>query len=237
MILVGCAVALGATLVCAKDFWEKPYTKWSKKDVLKMLSDSPWADEVTITRQQSGRQFSETGTSRSSGTGEKEYFDSYTVRLFTALPIRQAYIRMVQLMNNYDGMKESEQVEFDKRFQPALHMDTSKQVIVNLDFSTNDNQLRLDVQRTLQQTTADQLKQSAFLISDRFSRIPIEAYYPPSPDGTGAKFCFPRQVDGQPVATPEDKDLKFELYVPGTDHKVFVSWKVSKLMFDGELAY
>ena len=41
-------VAVGIS-VAAADFWEdKPFRSWSGKDVEKMLTDSPWADEVAV---------------------------------------------------------------------------------------------------------------------------------------------------------------------------------------------
>jgi hypothetical protein len=35
-------------------------------------------------------------------------------------------------------------------------------------------------------------------------------YSPPSPDGTGAKFVFPRKVNGKKMVSPQDKTLRFE---------------------------
>ena len=41
-------VAVGLSVVAA-DFWEeKPFHSWSDKEVNKMLTDSPWADEVAV---------------------------------------------------------------------------------------------------------------------------------------------------------------------------------------------
>lgn len=219
----------------AKDFWEEPFREWSRNEVLKMLQDSPWSNQVILTSQRAGRD------SRNIA-GEMEIYNAYTVRLFTALPVRQAYVRMMQIMNNYDSLSEAEQATFDKRFEPALNMDTSQQIIVNLDFETNDRQASMEVNRQLKQSSADQLRQRVYLISDRLGRVQIEQYFQPSQDGTGAKFVFPRQVDGQPVVSPEDDELKFEFFVPGThdpaagaEHKVFTVWDVEDLMFEGEL--
>ena len=32
----------------AADFWQKPYTEWSDKDVTKMMTDSPWAKSASV---------------------------------------------------------------------------------------------------------------------------------------------------------------------------------------------
>ena len=45
---VGVWLLTGVALVAA-DFWvEKDFTTWSDKEVLKMLTDSPWAKQVRI---------------------------------------------------------------------------------------------------------------------------------------------------------------------------------------------
>jgi hypothetical protein len=48
-----CAVvvlfAAGSSLVSGADFWkEKQASEWSSKDVKRMLTNSPWAKEVTL---------------------------------------------------------------------------------------------------------------------------------------------------------------------------------------------
>jgi hypothetical protein len=230
------ALSLLWTPVLAKDFWESHYSEWDNQQVLRLLNNSPWAKQTTVT-QQMGDRTRGFGADKGSGvSGEKELYHNYTVRFFTALPVRQAYVRMLQIMNQYDEMAEAQKQEFDARFAKALAMDTEDQIIVALEYSTNDRNAGMEVNRQLNQANAGVLKQSAYLISDRLGRVPIKAYFPPSPDGTGAKLIFPRTVDGKPVVSPEDKDVKLEFWVPGTGHKVFVTWKVKQLQHAGALA-
>jgi hypothetical protein len=42
------AVLILATLAWATDAWKKPYQQWDKKDVQKILDDSPWAKIVRV---------------------------------------------------------------------------------------------------------------------------------------------------------------------------------------------
>jgi len=37
--------------------------------------------------------------------------------------------------------------------------------------------------------------------------------------------------------SPNDKEVKFELWVPGTGQKVFHVWKVKDMKLDGKLYY
>ena len=45
LILLGCT----ALVIIAEDFWvKKPYTDWTEKDAAKLLQNSPWTHEVSI---------------------------------------------------------------------------------------------------------------------------------------------------------------------------------------------
>lgn len=219
-------LALG-TLALAKDFWEKPFTEWKRDQVLKMLNDSPWAGEVVAAFSLGGK---DSGIS-----GEKEIYISYTIRFFSALPVRQAYVRMMQIINDYDKMDSGQRSQFDQRFSRALNMDTSGQIIVAMEFGSNVRQLNMQIETFLKTTRSEFLKQRAYLISDRLGRVQMLEYYPPSPDGTGAKFIFPRQVKGQPVISTDDKEIKFEIVLPDLGDKVLFRKKVDKMVYNGQL--
>lgn len=223
---ISTALTLGA-LALAKDFWDKPYTDWKRNQVLEMLNDSPWAGQVVTASSLGGK---DSGIS-----GEKEIYISYTIRYFSALPIRQAYVRMMQIINKYDEMDSGQRLQFDQQFSRALNMDTSGQIIVAMEFASNLRELNMQVDRFLKTTRGEFLKQRVYLISDRLGRVPMQEYYPPSPDGTGAKFIFPRQVKGKPVVSAEDKEIKFEVTVPDLGDKILFRKKVEKMIYGGNL--
>jgi len=186
------------------------------------------------------------GADKGSGVyGEKELYYSYSVRLFSALPVRRAYVRLVQLRDKYDRMSLQDKSSYDKRFDPVLSLDTSEEIIVAVDLQSNDRQLAMEVFRQLNQATRNSLSQYAYLITDHRGRIPLKDYAPPSADGTGAKLIFPRNINGEPVVLSQDKELKLEFVVPGTSrpddidctgcHKVYIVWKVKDLLCDGQL--
>jgi hypothetical protein len=72
---------------------QEDYTKWSQQETAKMFDDSPWAQMET---------YSFASVSGSMGENESKY--QFAVRLFSAVPIRQAYVRMLQIMNHYDSL-------------------------------------------------------------------------------------------------------------------------------------
>jgi len=219
---------LACTLLLAKEFWEKPYTEWTKKEVDKLLHDSPWAKPQTTA--------DELGGKGSGAGGEKELYNVFHVRFFSALPVRQAYVRMMQLMNNYDSRNQSEKAEIDAKFGRVLKIDFSKTIIVALEYSTNNPERSRNVKMFLENSTAPLLSQNCYLITDKMGRVKLQEYYPPSPDATGAKFVFPRMVDDKPVISPEDKEVKFDLYLTPVNQRIFVTFKVKNMMLDGQVA-
>lgn len=54
VIMAGLAVVAIAALAWASDAWKKPYQQWDKKDVQKILDDSPWAKTVNVTAKWEG---------------------------------------------------------------------------------------------------------------------------------------------------------------------------------------
>lgn len=227
-------MAAACAILMAKDFWEKPYSEWKKNEAFKMKDNSPWAKSQTMVTTISRRGES---TDRLGDAGKSDIYSSVTVRLFSALPIRQAYVRIIQLMNNYDAKSEPEKAAIDARVSAVLKRDFSKMIVVEFEYAGNDPESLRNVKNYLLQVKADHLKQSCYLINDRLGRVTLEEYYPPSPDGSGAKFVFPRTVDDKPVLTPEDKELTFDYYFEPVDQKVFIHFKVKELMYGGELAF
>jgi hypothetical protein len=218
----------------AKDFWEKPYKEWKKNEAFKMKDNSPWAKSQTMASTISRRG---SGTDRLGDAGKSEVYSSVTVRLFSALPVRQAYVRIMQLMNNYDAKSDEEKAAIDARLSAVLKRDFSKMIVVELEYAGNDPESQRNVKNYLLQMKADHLKQNCYLISDRLGRVTLQEYYPPSADGSGAKFFFPRMVSDKPVVAPEDKELNFDFWFEPIEQKVFIRFKVKELMYGGELAF
>ena len=222
------------TILIAKDFWEKPYKEWKKAEAFKMKDNSPWAKSQTMANSISRRGSSQ---DRLGDAGKSEIYNSATVRFFSALPIRQAYVRITQLMNNYDSKTAEEKAVIDARLSPALTRDFSKVIMVALEYAGSDPESLRNTKTWLEQAKADHLKQSCYLISDRLGRVTLEEYYQPSADGTGAKFVFPSMVGDKPVVAPEDKEITFDFWFEPIGERVLIRFKVKELIYGGELAY
>jgi len=227
-----------ATTLTAQEFWDEPFEKWNAKYVSRMISDSPWSQNQTLSTPLSGKD--------SGLQGEKEIYNKFTVRFFSALPVRQAYVRMMQLLNKYDEMAPAQRTEFDSRFKRALTLDVSDRVIVAIEFASNDPDANREMKQYLATARTETIKQSVYLIGEHIGRVSLKEYFPPSADGTGAKFVFPRVLNGKPVIAAGDKEARFEFLVPLIDRnaggqtnreKLSVPFKVDKMVYKGELSY
>lgn len=93
---------LGAAGLAAANFWDtKPYTDWSQKEVEEMLTDSPWARQLSVVVQSPPRPTEDTvGRGGGGGdTGGRGFpVPSPQLKLVltwrTALPVRQALARL-----------------------------------------------------------------------------------------------------------------------------------------------
>ncbi len=196
-----------------------------------MLANSPWARDQTVPIPIAGI--------NSGAYGEKELYIKMTARFFSALPIRQAYVRMMELQNKYDDMTPDQREEFAKRFTRALKLDVSDRVIVAVEVDTNVPDWNRDLKTYFQNASVNTLKQNVYLITPKVGRIQAVEYYPPSADGTGAKFIFPRQVEGKPILSPDDKDVNIEYYLStaSISDKFVIRFDVNKMSYQDQLNY
>jgi hypothetical protein len=59
--------------------------------------------------------------------------------------------------------------------------------------------------------TTGTLRNKAFLVTDEFSQVRLAAYFPPVEDAVGARFLFPRRINGVEVVPLDGHQVTFEL--------------------------
>jgi hypothetical protein len=95
---------LFAACLLAANFWQKPYTEWSDKDVTKMMTDSPWVKSSSVAMTFPGGNAAPPaggGGGGGRGGGPQGQFEGgggvpsieILARFESALPIRQALVR------------------------------------------------------------------------------------------------------------------------------------------------
>lgn len=226
LILLLCLPAVAA-VPDPQQILRKGFSSWTLAEATRILIRSPWARKQTYTRV--------VGGVGSGIHGEKEIFNTFFVRLLSAPPIRQAYARIQQLQNGYDSMTPAAQSRLDASIAPGLNLDVSRWIVITISFRSNNPNMELSVKRFFDSQTLETIKDRAYLATERFPRVDLAAYFAPREDAVGAKFVFPRRIDGVPVVSPDQKGLNFEVNIPSVYRRLRVHFTVSDLMVEGAL--
>jgi hypothetical protein len=226
--LLGLFLSLGAAADDPSNL--EPFRRWSLAKAVEVLNSSPWARHETFTRV--------VGGVGSGVAGEKEIYNRFYVRFLSARPIREAYARIQQIQNGYDRMSPEEQGRFDRMLTPSLDMDAGDWIVVSVTFRSNDPNEESTVRRFFQSETAPTLKNKAFLSTPAFSQVEVAAYFPPREESVGAKFVFPRVINGAPVVAADTDRIAFELLeVPGAHPRLRAIFSVRPMVLDGKVVF
>ena len=247
-ILVLVTVLAGMAAAQDKELWPK----WDKGKVNKMLNSSPWAQTQTDTDTSemtysptsvgsssvgqsamasqggtsSGRTVQNTRTDR--GASNQAMNVNYYVRFLSARPIRQAFARLIEI-------QEKERKGVREELGPFVERDFSDFIVVTVTFDASDNRFAGPVLQGFASATHGTLKNQAYLECSDGKRLFIMDYKPPINDGLGAKFIFPRKVDGELFLT-DTGDVRFFAQI---NDKITLStkYKLHDMMYDGKLEY
>ena len=228
MFLTICLMAAGS-VVGQKQL--KPWTEWSKDDAQKLLKDSPWA------HQQVDQDFVEANplkpNSIDSGTEARLKQNegmTYNIRLFSARPVRQAFVRIIQLQ------KKDLSPEMMTRLNTFAEAPSEDSIIVAVAVENPDANLLGKAMQIIRNATAVKLKNTTYLERSDGKRVFIEEYTPPGSDGFGARFIFPRMVDGKPFLNEDDTRVRFVSEMDSSI-KLNMTYKVKNMLLDGKLEY
>jgi len=79
------------------------------------------------------------------------------------------------------------------------------------------------------------LKDTTYIERKDGKRLALMDYRAPGPDGLGAKFIFPRTLDGKPFIDSTSGEVR--VYIELGKTKVIRRFKVADMMYDGKLEY
>jgi hypothetical protein len=228
----------------------EPYTKWDQKQVSEMFNNSAWA----VTKEFRGQVAGQHGTVTDMGSGPAsgaitgtgggtsgvdvpEF--SFTARLFSAQPIREAFVRMQQIMSKYDAMPADKQHAFDQKANEYLQLDVSQKVVILLSYHTNDPNSIRDMNQWFNTQTTDTLKQNAYLYSPIAGQLELVKYFPPSQGGgLGAQFIFPRIFKGEPILQPGAGKMRFQLsYQPQINQTMYIDFDPKEMTYKDQFSY
>jgi len=247
------AVLLTALLLGAVGAQEKPWSAWTKAEAEKILNQSGWGQTQTDTdtsemmyspTSQSGMSSSTrsgtlgTTTDRQSinnnrasqGANNQAISVNYHVRLLSAKPVRQAFMRVIELT------QKTPDKELLDGLRSFVDRDFGEFIVVAVSFDSTDGRYSGPALQAFASATLGTLRNRTYLERKDGKRVFLKEYHAPINDGLGAKFIFPRIVDEKKFITADSGMFRF--YSEVTNQlKLNVSFKTSELMYNGQLEY
>jgi len=219
---------------------DKPWTDWNKKEVQKMLEDSPWAQTQTET-DTSQQFYSPTSDSRTMGSSSNDGSRlaqgatnqavniEYVVRVFSARPIREALARDLMLQQNLPATA----VDRLRQFAEVTSPDS---IIITVKYKSNDQRVGNNALQALAGATTASLKNTTYVQRNDGKQLFIEEYVPPGKDGFGPRFIFLRNPDGKPFFDANSGEIHFVAQFQRIP-KIERRFKIAGMMFQGELEF
>lgn len=234
-----CFVALAVGSVASAQKETKPWTEWTKKDVVKILNDSGWGQTQLETQEASGTAGAVTNTAepinrdaRQPAPGWVSSSIKYFVRFLTARPIRQAVVRKLQLEQPAMAPNMAEQ---SKAFIEKSYDDF---IIIAVAAEVSDQKTGGSLMLASTNAKVEALKGGTYLQRKDGKRLLLQEYVPPGRDGIGARFIFPRKMDGAPFLAPDSGEVRFHAELGSNkEFKVDRRFKVADMMYEGALEY
>ncbi len=247
------AVLFSALLLGAGSAQQKPWTEWTKAEAEKILNNSAWGQTQTDTdtSEMMYSPTSQTGASSSTrsgvlgtqtdrqsvnnnrvaqGANNQAISVNYHVRLLSAKPVRQAFMRVIELT------QKTPDEELVGGLRSFVDRDFSEFIVVAVTFDSTDGRYSGPALQAFASSNAGKLKNNTYLERKDGKRVFLMQYHAPINDGLGAKFIFPRIVDEKKFVNVDSGSFRF--YSEVTNQiKLNVTFKTSDLMYNGQFEY
>lgn len=216
VILVAAVAAFGQAKRAVNDWESKPVEKWDLKDVGYLLDDSPWSRTVKGHVQ----------------TGPVLVPGSIRFRLYSALNIRLALIRKLQLSEKFDLMDAKEKDAFNARYKAVLECPKCDEFYI-IALKQEDSSILSNAMRV------EGRSESIYLSNEKGEKRKLASFSP----GSEALFFFPRKNDkGEPLLTAENKMLVFNFRNEAGDDAIVqlferVYINVREIVRDGKVIF
>jgi hypothetical protein len=224
---------LACSAIASAQWNKKPYTEWSPKEVQKVLNDSPWGQTQAFANM-TNRFNTGPGRTASSNQTEEASTDylNFRIRFLSAKPIRQALSRYME-----EQSKNEADPEMAARLKGFVESQFAEHIVVSVMVDSRDHKGQLpQAQTLLRSRTAGDLKNNTYLLTKGGERVFLTEYYPLSADGLGAKFVFPRLVDGKPYITEESGEFTFYSEL-SSQFTLRMRFRTKDMVYDGKLEY
>jgi hypothetical protein len=220
----------------------KDWTKWTSNDCGLVLSNSPWSHR----------------TSYNPFAGNGQGYKETLLQFSSALPVRQALLRDLQLQKRYDKMNDTEKQGFDREHSLELTGHGDDNVVIVVSNSSYQPPIDPNSQGPSAQFFAPEPPtQIALSLSDGTLLQPTQTKVGLPSVGIDLfmnrmEYTFPRAINGKPLYSPSDAflviyrgavlvvDKKTGKTIEQTDFRnsrLAYEFEISDLMYKGKLEY
>ena len=224
-------LSLMLSTIAVAQWQKKSYKQWSEKEALNVLDNSPWGQTQTYT--DTSHMFDEGRRVVSNEKREIEVPEiRFRIRFFSSKPIRQATSRLVELMQKGQVSKQ-----LAAQLDALANADFPDYIIITVVTEAAQSGSLMGMAASLldRQSTAE-LKNGTYLAVKGGKRVYLSEYQAPRKDGLGARFIFPRKVDGKLfITTDSDEVLFFSELNAGPE--LNMRFKIKDMTFGGNLEY
>ena len=241
---LGCAVlasCFALTHAGEKDFWcAKPFTEWDEKEVEKLLRNSPWSRPITISTGTMGGGGGGAPSARGGGIprggavgvedgdmggggrgrggeGGPGMNAVQVVATWYSRPIRQAMARSIMLRNP-EAPKEQLEKLLDYPDSPYFDI-----LVIGWRGFRGDEEKELA-----------KLREETCLEKKNKEKVGLADLILPKGRGQPLVLLFPKEIDGKPTVTLEDREVTLRTRV--SQETVRVRFKLAEMVIDGQPA-
>lgn len=230
-------IALAAVVAGARDRWSsKPWQKWSIDDCKNMLENSPWSQTWSA----SGEDFPTSGQSSDGTAREQEPVIYYHVQLRSALPVRQAVARELQIINKYDKMDFAKQKTIDASILSYLSRNYDDWIVVHVEYGSNVDIYQRQLMQAWQALPPGTVPVNTYLIIGGEKVVPRRMEVAQGAQAA-VEFFFPRLVQGKTLISQSEKSFAIQFESPAVGpfatERAYVEYHPSKMTFNGQLSY
>ena len=259
LVVIMVVTVLATVVANAQDsVISKPMEQWSKEDAEKMLNNSPWVATREVRIKYAGQARPVAGgpqptlgtgsspsyvrtdqnTINSSGAEAPVDFQ-FTLRLRSALPIRQALVRLKQLEAKQNQLSEKDRAAFDSKMKGLLDCPACNQnYVLTLSSKSKQNPGADAVFSLYKGGRLEDLQRYVYIANDRGERRVLVHFVPPRVPGDEATFFFTRLDDkGVPLITDSTRELTLNLSDNEVNAVANFKIDVSKLKMNGKVEF
>jgi len=238
----------------------KAWTKWTEKEAEQILNDSAWGQTQIDTNIAEMVYSPTTGSGGAGNTANRATMRAdqgvinrnraaegaynqavevkFRVRFLSAKPIREALASVLVIkQEQVDKDQETDKAPAVRReMQQFIDRDFKEFIVLAVTFEASDGRLMGKAFQDFNSATTASIKNDTYLVKDGGQKLFLIDYRPPSEDGLGARFVFPRQYDGKDFLSTAQRELRFHSTL-GPNVKLDRLFKVSDMVYQGKLEY